>query len=163
PLGNGHPVAAVVCTQEVAQKFANGMEFFNTFGGNPVSCAIASETLNVVKKEKLQENANQVGSYLIQALKALQKDFPILKDVRGHGLFIGIELLSDQQNPLALETSYLANRMKDLGILMSTDGPDHNVLKIKPPMVFSFSQADRLLHGLRKVLKEDFLSVPKTL
>ena len=163
PLGNGHPVAAVVCTQEVAQKFANGMEFFNTFGGNPVSCAIASETLNVVKKEKLQENANQVGSYLIQALKALQKDFPILKDVRGHGLFIGIELLSDQQNPLALETSYLANRMKDLGILMSTDGPDHNVLKIKPPMVFSFSQADRLLHGLRRVLKEDFLSVPKTL
>ena len=158
PLGNGHPVAAVVCTQEVAKKFANGMEFFNTFGGNPVSCAIASETLTVIREEKLQENANQVGSYLIQALKDLQKDFPIIKDVRGHGLFIGIELVSDQQSPLALETSYLANRMKDLGILMSTDGPDHNVLKIKPPMVFSLVHANRLLHSLRKVLKEDFLS-----
>jgi len=163
PLGNGHPVAAVVCTQEVAQKFANGMEFFNTFGGNPVSCAIASETLSVIKEEKLQENAKQVGRYLIQALKALQKDFPIIKDVRGHGLFVGIELLSDQQTPLAKEAEYLANRMKDLGILMSTDGPDHNVLKIKPPMVFSFEQANRLLQSLRKILKEDFLSVPKTL
>ena len=163
PLGNGHPVAAVVCTQEVAQKFANGMEFFNTFGGNPVSCAIASETLSVIKEEKLQENAKQVGRYLIQALKDLQKDFPIIKDVRGNGLFVGIELLSDQQTPLAAEAEYLANRMKDLGILMSTDGPDHNVLKIKPPMVFSFEQANRLLQSLRKILKEDFLSVPKTL
>lgn len=162
PLGNGHPVAAVVCTQEVAQKFANGMEFFNTFGGNPVSCAIASETLSVIKEEKLQENAKQVGRYLIQALKDLQKDFPIIKDVRGHGLFVGIELLSDQQTPLAAEAKYLANRMKDLGILMSTDGPDHNVLKIKPPMVFSFEQAKRLLYSLRKVLKEDFLNVLKT-
>jgi len=103
-----------------------------------------------------------VGRYLIQALKALQKDFPIIKDVRGHGLFVGIELLSDQQTPLAKEAEYLANRMKDLGILMSTDGPDHNVLKIKPPMVFSFEQAKRLLHSLRKVLKEDFLSALKT-
>ena len=162
PLGNGHPVAAVVCTQEVAQKFANGMEFFNTFGGNPVSCAIASETLSVIKEEKLQENAKQVGRYLIQALKDLQKDFPIIKDVRGHGLFVGIELLSEQQTPLAAEAEYLANRMKDLGILMSTDGPDHNVLKIKPPMVFSFEQAKRLLYSLRKVLKEDFLNVLKT-
>lgn len=157
PLGNGHPVAAVVCTQEVAQKFANGMEFFNTFGGNPVSCAIASETISVIKEEKLQENAKQVGRYLIQALKDLQKDFPIIKDVRGHGLFLGIELMSKNWEPLAAKASYLVNRMKDLGILMSTDGPDNNVLKIKPPLVFNQTHAKRLLNTLKTVLKEDYL------
>ncbi len=158
PLGNGHPLAAVVCTQEVADKFANGMEYFNTFGGNPVSCAIGTEVLRTVKREKLQENALNVGEYLKTELKALSKEFPIIGDVRGQGLFLGIELVDSQVNPLAAQTDYLANRMKDHGILMSTDGPDHNVLKIKPPIVFTKDNAEELIFYLRKIFTEDFMT-----
>ena len=158
PLGNGHPVAAVVCTKEVAEKFANGMEYFNTFGGNPVSCAIATEVLKTVKREQLQENALEVGNYLKTELKELAKTFPILKDVRGQGLFLGIELTDEQLVPLANQTEYLANRMKDKGILMSIDGPDHNVLKIKPPLVFSKDNAMQLIDALASVLKENYMN-----
>jgi 4-aminobutyrate aminotransferase-like enzyme len=157
PLGNGHPVAAVACTQEVAEKFANGMEYFNTFGGNPVSCAIATEVLRVVKREKLQENALEVSEFLKEELKTLSNEYPIIGDVRGQGLFLGIEFVDHNMNPLAKQTEYLANRMKDHGILMSIDGPDYNVLKIKPPIVFSKDNAKELLFYLRKILSEDFL------
>ena len=158
PLGNGHPIAAVACTQEVAEAFANGMEYFNTFGGNPVSCVIAAEVLRTVKREKLQENALKVGEYLKSELQKLAQKFPIIGDVRGQGLFLGIELVDDQMNPLADQTSYLANRMKEHGILMSTDGPDYNVLKIKPPIVFSKENAEDLIHYLKKILAEDFMA-----
>jgi 4-aminobutyrate aminotransferase-like enzyme len=158
PLGNGHPIAAVACTPEVADKFANGMEYFNTFGGNPVSCAIATEVLKVVKREKLQANALQIGKYLKEELRKLSGEFPIIGNVRGQGLFLGIELVDSKMNPLAAQTDYLANRMKDHGILMSTDGPDHNVLKIKPPMVFNKGNADELLVYLKKILSEDFMT-----
>jgi len=157
PLGNGHPIAAVVCTQEVADAFANGMEFFNTFGGNPVSCAIATEVIRTVKREQLQGNALNIGEYLKKELSLLSKKFPIIGDVRGQGLFLGIELVDANKNPLEAQTTYLANRMKEHGILMSTDGPDHNVLKIKPPMVFSKENADDLIHYLDKILAEDFM------
>ncbi|MGM5469420.1 aminotransferase class III-fold pyridoxal phosphate-dependent enzyme [Flavobacteriaceae bacterium LMO-SS05] len=157
PVGNGHPVAAVACTQEVAEKFSNGMEYFNTFGGNPVSCAIATEVLQVIKREKLKENALKVGEFLKAELKNLSKEFPIIGDVRGQGLFLGVELVDSQMHPLESQTDYLANRMKDHGILMSTDGPDHNVLKIKPPMVFSKTNAEELLFYLRKILAEDVM------
>ncbi|HZJ19309.1 MAG TPA: aminotransferase class III-fold pyridoxal phosphate-dependent enzyme [Pricia sp.] len=157
PLGNGHPLAAVACTQDVAVKFANGMEYFNTFGGNPVSCAIGVEVLRTVKREKLQEHALAIGEFLKSGLKNLAKDFPIIGDVRGQGLFLGFELVDAEMNPLGTKADYLANRMKDQGILMSTDGPDHNVLKIKPPMVFSHDNAEELLFYLRKVFREDFM------
>ena len=157
PLGNGHPLAVVACTQEVADKFANGMEYFNTFGGNPVSCAIGAEVIRTVKREKLQENALQVGEFLKIELKKLAKEFSIIGDVRGQGLFLGIELVDAQMNPLEAQTDYLANRMKDNGILMSTDGPDRNVLKIKPPLVFSKENAETLLFYLRKIFAEDFM------
>jgi len=159
PLGNGHPLAAVVCTPEVAKKFANGMEYFNTFGGNPVSCAIGTEVLRVVKREKLQAHALAVGNYLKKELVSLASEFPIIGDVRGQGLFLGIELVNDKMEPLAEQTGYLANRIKEHGILMSTDGPDHNVLKIKPPMVFSHENAEELIFYLRKILAEDFMKV----
>ena len=159
PLGNGHPLAAVACTQEVADKFANGMEYFNTFGGNPVSCAIGTEVLRTVKREKLQENALAVGEYLKTELKKLAQEFPIIGDVRGQGLFLGIELVDADLNPLAAQTDYLANRMKDHGILMSTDGPDHNVLKIKPPIIFTKENANELLFYLQKILGEDFMKL----
>lgn len=157
PLGNGHPVAAVVCTQEVADRFANGMEYFNTFGGNPVSCAIGTSVLQIVHKENLQENALKVGTYLKEQLKKLGKDYPIIGDVRGQGLFLGIELVDAQKNPLPDQTRYLINRMKEHKILMSSDGPDKNVIKMKPPMVFSKENAQELLKYLRKILGEDFM------
>ena len=157
PIGNGHPLAAVVCTHEVADKFANGMEYFNTFGGNPVSCAIGLEVLKVIKNEKLQENALETGNYLIGGLLELLNKFPIIGDVRGQGLFLGFELVDINKNPLTDKTSYLANRMKELGILMSVDGRDNNVIKIKPPLVFSKENADELLYRLDTVFKEDFM------
>ncbi|MGB5553639.1 MAG: aminotransferase class III-fold pyridoxal phosphate-dependent enzyme [Flavobacteriaceae bacterium] len=157
PLGNGHPLAAVACTQEVADKFANGMEYFNTFGGNPVSCAVGTAVLQTVKREKLQENALKVGDYLKNELKKLAKDFPIIGQVRGQGLFLGIEFVDREMNPLPHQTDYLANRMKEHGILMSIDGPDHNVLKIKPPLVFSMENAEDLIVNFKKILAEDFM------
>ena len=157
PLGNGHPVAAVACTPEVADKFANGMEYFNTFGGNPVSCAIGAEVIRTVKRENLQENALKVGTFLKDEFRKLAQEFPIIGDVRGQGLFLGIELVDANMNPLAAQTDYLADRMKDHGILMSTDGPDHNVLKIKPPIIFTKANAEELLFYLRKILAEDIM------
>ncbi len=157
PLGNGHPLAAVACTQEVAEKFANGMEYFNTFGGNPVSCAIGTEVLRTVKRENLQAHALEVGNFLKEELNTLRKDYPIIGDVRGQGLFLGFELVDQQMQPLGEKADYLANRMKDHGILMSTDGPDHNVLKIKPPMVFTKDNAEELINYLMKVFGEDYM------
>ncbi|MEZ4904874.1 MAG: aminotransferase class III-fold pyridoxal phosphate-dependent enzyme [Spirosomataceae bacterium] len=157
PIGNGHPLAAVVCTRAVADAFANGMEYFNTFGGNPVSCAIGKKVLEVIKAENLQENAYQTGEYLKKQLRDLQKNYPILANIRGEGLFLGIELVNKYKIPLPQQTDYLANRMKDHKILMSVDGPQHTVLKIKPPICFSMANADRLIDALERILKEDFM------
>lgn len=159
PLGNGHPIAAVACTKEVAEKFNNGMEYFNTFGGNPVSCAIATEVLRTIKREKLQENALKVGEFLKFKLVELQNDYPIIGQVRGQGLFLGIELTNSHLRPLAHQTTYLVERMKNHGILMSIDGPDHNVIKIKPPLVFNQENAEELLFYLRKIFKEDYMQI----
>ena len=159
PLGNGHPLAAVICTQEVANAFANGMEYFNTFGGNPVSCAIGLEVLHVIKDEALQENALAVGTYFKQELSTLAEDFRIIQDVRGQGFFLGFELVDANTQPLPKHASYLVNRMKALGILMSTDGRDANVIKIKPPMTFSKEHVDECILRLRSVLQEDFLQL----
>ncbi|WP_150452604.1 aminotransferase class III-fold pyridoxal phosphate-dependent enzyme [Arenibacter lacus] len=159
PLGNGHPLAAVACTPEVAEKFANGMEYFNTFGGNPVSCAIGAEVLRVVERENLQEHAYTIGEFLKEELRKLASDYPIIGDVRGQGLFLGMELVNEHKEPLTEQTQYLADRMKDHAILMSTDGPDNNVLKIKPPLVFAKEHAEELLSYLRKIMAEDFMKV----
>ncbi len=157
PAGNGHPLALVACTPQIAEKFANGMEFFNTFGGNPVSCAIGRTVLEIIEEEKLQQNALEVGSFLKTQLEELQRIFPIVGDVRGEGLFLGFELTDVEKNPLPEHAAYLANRMKAFKILMSTDGPDHNVLKIKPPMVFSMENAKELIFRLKMVFAEDFM------
>lgn len=159
PIGNGHPLAVVACTRKVADAFANGMEYFNTFGGNPVSCAIGTEVLRTIKRERLQDNALRVGEFLKGELEILAVKYPIIGDVRGQGLFLGIELVDNAKIPLPKQTDYLANRMKDHGILMSIDGPDHNVLKIKPPIVFTLENAQELLYYLNKILSEDFMSL----
>ncbi len=157
PVGNGHPIGVVATTRAVADAFHNGMEYFNTFGGNPVSCAIGLEVLRVIREERLQENAQMTGTYLSAGLKELQKMFPIIGDVRGPGLFCGFELVHNPESlrPAERQASYLSNRMRELGVLMSTDGPYHNVLKIKPPMVFGTTEADFLLETLGRVLRED--------
>ncbi len=159
PIGNGHPLAAVVCTKAVAQAFSNGMEYFNTFGGNPVSCAIGSAVLNTIDRGNLQENAKLTGDYLKSRLKELATEFPILADVRGQGLFLGFELTDKDLNPLPEQARYLINRMRTLGILTSTDGKDNNVIKIKPPLTFRKEHADHFLEALQKVLNEDAMQL----
>jgi len=160
PIGNGHPLGVVVTTQTIANAFKNGMEYFNTFGGNPVSCAIGLEVLRVIKEEGLQQNAKVVGNYLKTRLRELMGHFKIIGDVRGPGLFIGFELVSDRKTklPATDKASYFANRMREKGILMSTDGPYNNVLKIKPPVVFSKDNSDFLLDSITDVLREDFMT-----
>jgi len=146
PIGNGHPLGAVVTTHEIAASFANGMEYFNTFGGNPVSCAVGLAVLDVIRDEGLQENARAAGEYLMAGLRELQARHPVITDVRGLGLFLGFEMTGER------EATELVNRMKDRGVLLSTDGPRHNVIKIKPPLVFSRADADLLLARLEEVL-----------
>jgi 4-aminobutyrate aminotransferase-like enzyme/Ser/Thr protein kinase RdoA (MazF antagonist) len=158
PIGNGHPLAAVVTTPEIAASFDNGMEYFNTFGGNPVSCAIGLSVLDVIEDEHLQANALHTGAHLLRGLRQLMQKHPIIGDVRGLGLFIGIELVRDRQTrePAPRHAAYIANRMRERGILLSTDGPHHNVLKIKPPLIFTPANADCLIETLDVILNEDF-------
>jgi 4-aminobutyrate aminotransferase-like enzyme/Ser/Thr protein kinase RdoA (MazF antagonist) len=156
PMGNGHPLAAVAATRVIAEAFANGMEYFNTFGGNPVSCAVGSAVLDVIEEEGLQENALQVGEHLLQGLRGLMARHALIGDVRGLGLFVGVELVRNRETlePAAEEARYIIERMKEEGILLSIDGPLHNVLKLKPPLVFSLEDADFLVRTLDKVLDE---------
>lgn len=160
PIGNGHPLGVVVTSIKLVDAFANGMEYFNTFGGNPVSSAIGLEVLNVIKDKGLQQNAKKIGNYMKKRLTQLKNNYPIIGDVRGMGLFLGIELVKDNQlTPATEQATYLANRMRELGILMSTDGPFENVLKIKPPIIFNKEDSDFLLSTLDRVLKEDFMQM----
>jgi len=161
PMGNGHPLAAVVTTPEIAKSFSNGMEYFNTFGGNPVSCAVGLSVLNVIEREQLQQHALNVGTYLKEKLSKLMTMYPLIGDVRGEGLFLGLELVRDTSTlePATEEAAYIVERMKDRGVLMSTDGPFHNVLKIKPPMVFNKDDAHRLVYTLELVLGEPRLKL----
>lgn len=158
PIGNGHPIGAAVTTPAIAESFNNGMEFFSTFGGNNVSCAIGLEVLKVVHEEKLQNNALRVGEKLLDGLRELQKQYEIIGDVRGSGFFLGAELVRsrDTFEPATSEADRIVNRMRDEGILIGADGPFHNVLKIRPPMPFSVADADRLITTLHSVLKEMF-------
>ncbi len=157
PIGNGHPIGAVVTTRKIAESFTTGMEFFSTTGGNTVSCAVGMAVLDEIENQKLQQNAKKVGSYLLKQLKALMKTHPIIGDVRGHGLFVGVELVRDRVTlePAKAETKYVVDRLRDLGLLVSLDGPLHNVLKIKPPLVFTTENADRFVEALDFVLHED--------
>jgi 4-aminobutyrate aminotransferase-like enzyme/Ser/Thr protein kinase RdoA (MazF antagonist) len=159
PIGNGHPLGAVVTTPEVACAFANGMEYFNTYGGNPVSCAIGLAVLDVIRDERLQDRARDVGEHLLNGLRGLMPRHPLVGDVRGLGLFAGIELVRDRstREPAGIAAGLVANRLRDRGILVSTDGPFHNVLKIKPPLCFTARDADRLVSTLDSILCEDWL------
>jgi 4-aminobutyrate aminotransferase-like enzyme len=156
PIGNGHPLGAVVTTRPIAEAFANGMEYFNTFGGNAVSAVIGLAVLDVIEEEQLQEHARVTGERLLGGLHELAGRHPAIGDVRGTGLFIGIELVRDRgtREPDADAATELANRAAERGVLLSTDGPFRNVMKIKPPLVFSDEDADRLLGTIDAILAE---------
>ena len=153
-IGNGHPLSAIITTKELANQFNNGMEYFNSFGGNPVSSAIGHTVLKIIKDEKLQKNAFNVGFYLKKELLSLKKTFEIIGDVRGEGLFLGIEIIAktDIIKPDPKAAKQIVNKMKELGVLLSTDGPCNNVIKIKPPIIFNEKDADFLLNKLDKTI-----------
>jgi 4-aminobutyrate aminotransferase-like enzyme/Ser/Thr protein kinase RdoA (MazF antagonist) len=155
PMGNGHPLAAVITTQAIAEAFVTGMEFFNTYGGNPVSCAIGEAVLEVIDDEQLQRNALDVGEYLKENLRKLQRRYPVIGDIRGLGLFIGIELVEDKisKEPAPDKAGFLVEFLKENNVLLSIDGRSNNVLKIKPPMVFSRQNADQFLDVMALALE----------
>ena len=160
-IGNGHPLSVTITRKDIADMFNNGMEYFNSFGGNPVSCEVGQAVLDVIKDEGLQNNALEVGSYLFQGLLNLKNNYDIIGDVRGRGLFLGVELIkeSNQMIPASEEAKKAINLMRDRNILLSTDGPENNVIKIKPPLVFNRKNADYLLESFDKVLSEMTIKV----
>ncbi len=146
PIGNGHPLAAVVTTPELAAAFANGMEYFNSFGGNPVSMAVGSAVLEVIEAEDLQARARDTGAWLLDRFRQMAARQPLIGDVRGAGLFLGVELVRDHATlePATDEAGWIVNHLRQNAVLASTDGPFDNVLKFKPPMVFGRAEAERL-------------------
>ncbi len=152
PMGNGHPIAAVVTNREIADAFANGMEYFNSFGGNPVSCAVGNAVLDVIEQRGLQEQAVQTGAYLMQGLTEMSQRHELIGDVRGSGLFVGAELVEDRETlvPATAQANAIVQHLRENAVLLSTDGPRENVLKLKPPMVFGRAEADFLLDKLDK-------------
>ena len=150
PIGNGHPLAAVITTRKIAEAFANGMEYFNTYGGNPVSCAVGLSVLDVIETEGLQQRAHDLGARLKAGLERIANTTPSIGDVRGRGFFLGFELVKDRdtREPDPSLASYLVQWMRERGFLLSTDGPEHNVIKIKPPMVIEQHDIDDTLREL---------------
>ncbi|KAF7252671.1 Ethanolamine-phosphate phospho-lyase [Varanus komodoensis] len=157
PIGNGHPMSCVVTTREIAEAFgASGLEYFNTFGGNPVSCAIGLAVLDIIEKEGLQQNATCVGDYLTGLLKEQKEKHPLVGDVRGVGLFVGVDLVKDQQKrtPATAEAQHIIYKLKERRILLSADGPYRNILKFKPPMCFSMEDAKFVVDQLDELLTD---------
>lgn len=154
PIGNGYPLGAVVTTPEIARSFDNGMEFFSTFGGSTAACVAGLAVLDVMQEERLQAHALRVGERLLAGLRTLAARFPVVGDVRGSGLFVGVDLVEDRgtRQPAAAAASAVVNRMRDDGVLIGTDGAFHNVLKIRPPMPFDDHDADRLVATLEAAL-----------
>jgi 4-aminobutyrate aminotransferase-like enzyme/Ser/Thr protein kinase RdoA (MazF antagonist) len=157
PIGNAFPLAAVITTREIARAFDNGMEFFSTFGGNPVSCAAGLAVLDVLQEQCLQANASRIGRILCDELERLEQRHPLIGDVRGSGLFLGLDLVRSRETRQAApdQASYVANRLREEGILTGTDGPHHNVIKLRPPLIFSESDAAYFCAALEQILCED--------
>lgn len=155
PMGNGHPVAALAARPEVLERFGHEARYFNTFGGNPVSCAAAQATLDVIQQDGLQQNAAHMGAYLRQGLRELAQHHPVIGDVRGDGLFLGVELVRDrlQRLPAKEETHRLVNLLREQHVLLSATGLHGNVLKLRPPLVFTKEHADLLLDTTAQALQ----------
>ncbi len=156
PIGNGYPMGAVVTTPEIAAAFDTGMEFFSTFGGSSAACAAGLATLRVAQQEGLMEHALAVGEHLLGALRALQSRHAVVGDVRGSGLFLGVDLVADRDTraPAPDEAALVVNRLRELGVLTGTDGPHHNVIKIRGPMPLTREDGDLLVAALDRALGE---------
>jgi 4-aminobutyrate aminotransferase-like enzyme/Ser/Thr protein kinase RdoA (MazF antagonist) len=156
PIGNGHPIGAVVTTRAIADAFANGMEFFSTFGGSSVACAVGCEVLAIVDDERLMAHARRLGERLLGGLRALAQTHALIGDVRGHGLFLGIEFVDDREarTPASAQTEYIVERLRDQRILVGTEGHDNNIMKVRPPLTFDEAAADRVLAALSVALAE---------
>nr|WP_145552803.1 aminotransferase class III-fold pyridoxal phosphate-dependent enzyme [Variovorax boronicumulans] len=154
PMGNGHPVAGLTVRPEVMQAFGQASRYFNTFGGNPVSMAAASAVLDVIQQNDLQANALRVGHYLREKLAALGQHYAIVGEVRGAGLFVGLELVADRATraPATAQAAKVVNGLRQRQVLLSATGPNANVLKIRPPLVFERAHADLLVDRLDEVL-----------
>ena len=153
PMGNGHPIGAVITSSEIAASFAEGVEFFSSFGGNPVSCAIGAAVLDVIEEEGLQENALKVGLYYKSLFTQLQSEDPRIGDVRGDGLFLGVEIVEDGRRPDTHLAQFIKNELRSRNILISTDGPSDNVIKTKPPLVFTKENAALIVEELSRALR----------
>jgi 4-aminobutyrate aminotransferase-like enzyme len=154
PMGNGHPLAAVVTRPEIAQILAEDAGYFNTFGGNPVSCAAGLAVLDVIDKEGLQENALKMGNYLKEGFRKLGENYPMLGQVHGSGLLLGLEIIKKDSEPDTKLAEKIMNHMRENGVLIGTTGPKSHVLKIRPPLVFGMDNAEILLGVLTKALDE---------
>ncbi|MEH6359884.1 MAG: aminotransferase class III-fold pyridoxal phosphate-dependent enzyme, partial [Amylibacter sp.] len=156
PIGNGHPIGVVITTREIADSFARGPEYFSTFGGSNLSCRMGKEVLDIVDDEGLMENARIMGDMLIASLQKLQDKYNIVGDVRGYGLFIGVDLVTDSasRNPATQIAEYVKNRMRESRILMGTEGPFDNILKIRPPLTIEEDDVAMILTVLDQVLAE---------
>ncbi|MBB3525669.1 aspartate aminotransferase family protein [Rhizobium redzepovicii] len=154
PMANGHPVGGVVANADVLNAFRKAFRYFNTFGGNPVSCAAAMAVLDVIEDEKLVENARDVGEYTRDAFKSLAQKHTIIGDVRGSGLFMGMEFVADRatKEPAVAEASRIVNEMRERGVLMGKIGIHQCATKIRPPMPFSRENADLMLSVFDDVL-----------
>jgi 4-aminobutyrate aminotransferase-like enzyme len=154
PIGNGFPLGAVVTTREIAASFANGMEYFNTFGGSPAACAAGLAVLDVLGEDGLLEHARNVGRHLADGFRALATRHEAIGDVRGRGLFLGVDLVQDRSTraPATGLAGDLVETLRKEAILLSTEGPGDNVLKIKPPLSFSTADADRLIDAVDRYL-----------
>jgi 4-aminobutyrate aminotransferase-like enzyme len=156
PMANGYPMGAVVTTRAIADSFDNGMEFFSTFGGSTAACAAALATLRATIDERLQAHALTVGEHLLARLRELQGRHELIGDVRGSGLFIGVELVRDRKRlaPATEEAAAVVNRLRDLGVLVGTDGPHHNVIKIRGPLPLTLDDAECVVRALSRALAE---------
>lgn len=154
PIGNGFPLGAVVTTREVAASFANGMEYFNTFGGSPAACAAGLAVLDVLEAQGLPMHAAEVGEYLADGFRALAVRHEAIGDVRGRGLFLGVDLVTDRETraPATALAGELVEALRDEAILVATEGPGDNVLKIKPPLPFTAADADQLIDAVDRFL-----------
>ncbi len=159
PIGNAFPLGAVVTTPAIAAAFDNGMEYFSTFGGNPVACAAGLAVLDVLRDEGLPQRAARLGARLTALLRQVQARHACIGDVRGVGLFLGVEIVADplSRAPDGAAASAIVNRMRDHGILAGTDGPHHNVIKIRPPLAFDERDAVLVAEVLDRILHEDGL------
>ena len=156
PMGNGYPISAVVTSAGVVDAFTKHSHYFNTFGGTPVACAAALAVLDVIEQQDLQANALETGNYILEGLKELATDQTLIGDIRGSGMFIGIDLVRDRSSrePATAETGKAVNLLRQEGVLIGSTGRYDNILKIRPPMVFSTENADLLLQKIKTVLEE---------